>query len=464
MPVLNADTSIVDYLKSVGQDSSFGARTTLATQAGIKGYTGSADQNTSLLSWAKSNIKAPGTPAPAPVVSSPVSTPPSSQGAGTGAVPSNPSQVQNQNQALSYVNGNQANDAASYAVSSGSGEPPVRSSVKTYDQILADIKTALGTSAPATAVAPEKPNYEQSYKDLRTSYGVDSLETSLTDLNNQAKTLQDQLQAFKNQERGKAVAENVITGRISQEQQTVQEQLDAVNRSISTATNQLNTKYNVINTIMKYKADDYNTAKDNYDSQFTQNLQLINLAKGISDSEKTDAERVQDDARANAQIVINTMTARGLTYNQLPVDEKTTLTKLGVQSGLGANFFSNVLSVSAGKEILTTITSSDQTTATIVYKDGTTKSISTGLPAKVTASDKPTSDEQKVYYKNSMATELKKVVGTDGYISPEDWAKARRAWSTNTPYSGADFDANFRDYVNPQHQSPPELPPVSHCI
>ena len=30
--------SIVDYLKSVGQDSSFGSRTTLAKQYGISGY------------------------------------------------------------------------------------------------------------------------------------------------------------------------------------------------------------------------------------------------------------------------------------------------------------------------------------------------------------------------------------------------------------------------------------------
>lgn len=44
-----AGPSIVDYLNSAGQDSSFGSRTQLAGQQGIQNYTGTADQNTQLL-------------------------------------------------------------------------------------------------------------------------------------------------------------------------------------------------------------------------------------------------------------------------------------------------------------------------------------------------------------------------------------------------------------------------------
>lgn len=42
--------SIVDYLKSIGKDSSFAARKQYATQYGITGYTGTAAQNSKLLS------------------------------------------------------------------------------------------------------------------------------------------------------------------------------------------------------------------------------------------------------------------------------------------------------------------------------------------------------------------------------------------------------------------------------
>ncbi len=44
-----AVASIVDYLKSRGQDSSYSARKNLASQYGISGYTGTASQNTQLL-------------------------------------------------------------------------------------------------------------------------------------------------------------------------------------------------------------------------------------------------------------------------------------------------------------------------------------------------------------------------------------------------------------------------------
>ena len=44
-----AINSIVDYLKSMGQDSSYAARKKLAEENGIQGYSGTASQNTSLL-------------------------------------------------------------------------------------------------------------------------------------------------------------------------------------------------------------------------------------------------------------------------------------------------------------------------------------------------------------------------------------------------------------------------------
>lgn len=51
---LNTNTSIVDYLKSQGQDSSYTARAKLAKEYGISNYTGTAQQNTQLLKTLKS--------------------------------------------------------------------------------------------------------------------------------------------------------------------------------------------------------------------------------------------------------------------------------------------------------------------------------------------------------------------------------------------------------------------------
>lgn len=64
-----AGGSIVDYLNSIGQASSFSARAQLASQVGITNYTGSAQQNTQLLNSLRGNQ-----PAPSAQPSTPTST------------------------------------------------------------------------------------------------------------------------------------------------------------------------------------------------------------------------------------------------------------------------------------------------------------------------------------------------------------------------------------------------------
>lgn len=54
MAQLNTGTSIVDYLKSKGQDSSYDNRRKMAKKYGIGNYTGTAEQNTALLNKVKS--------------------------------------------------------------------------------------------------------------------------------------------------------------------------------------------------------------------------------------------------------------------------------------------------------------------------------------------------------------------------------------------------------------------------
>ena len=53
MAKLNTNISISDYLQSIGQDSSYSARKKLAQEKGISNYTGTAQQNTSLLNMMK---------------------------------------------------------------------------------------------------------------------------------------------------------------------------------------------------------------------------------------------------------------------------------------------------------------------------------------------------------------------------------------------------------------------------
>ena len=58
MAKLNTDTSIVDYLKSQGKDSSYSARKQIASSMGITNYSGTASQNTQMLKTLKSQESA----------------------------------------------------------------------------------------------------------------------------------------------------------------------------------------------------------------------------------------------------------------------------------------------------------------------------------------------------------------------------------------------------------------------
>jgi LysM repeat protein len=63
---LNVDTSIVDYLKSVGVDSSWASRQAIAAKMGIANYTGTAEQNIAMLKAVKAGggaAPSAGTPA-----------------------------------------------------------------------------------------------------------------------------------------------------------------------------------------------------------------------------------------------------------------------------------------------------------------------------------------------------------------------------------------------------------------
>lgn len=72
---LNVDTSIVDYLKSVGQDSSYQARKKLAQQLNIPNYKGTAEQNTSMLNMLKTETQKPVTPPKVPKAVQPTTQP-----------------------------------------------------------------------------------------------------------------------------------------------------------------------------------------------------------------------------------------------------------------------------------------------------------------------------------------------------------------------------------------------------
>lgn len=431
MTTLNTKTSIVDYLKSKGLDSSLANRTKLGTQYGID-YSKTTDNYTTQNIALLSKLQGTGN-----VVTSSITTPNNGVGAGGTPIP-NYSTIVTPADANTAINGGQTADVASVTAD---GTPPTKTSFKNATDIMAGIKSATAPKTPA----PTAPDYQGVLTGFRAEYGVNALETQLTDLQAQARDIEAAFQVQKNSETGKPVAMNVIEGRVSEEQKAAMEKLTVINNSIATVNDQLKTKYNTIDSLMKTKEIDYTTAATLYDKEMETNISMFNAAKGIEEANKTEAERSQDNARSTAQITLNAIIATNQTWDKLSTTEQNNLTKMGVQSGLGGDFFSTVLAVSAGKGILTTVPSADKAEATIVHKDGTTKNISTGLtptPKSTTTTNAdgtpkvPTTAVQKTLLQKFLTTgiapngnKMGNPRGADGFTDPGVYIAAFTNWT-----------------------------------
>jgi len=205
---------------------------------------------------------------------------------------------------------------------------------------------------------------------------------------------------------------------------------------------------------MTLKKLDYTTASDEYNTAFSQNLQLFNTVKGIADDQKTDAEREQDNARANAQIIYNSIQSGGLDLANISADQKLSITKMEMQAGLPSGFYESLQSKNPKADIVTS-TSRESNGSKYVdvimrNQDGslTTKSMLVGSVDKG-GSGNPTEAETKKGDASKVASQLASRAGDDGYVAPEDYKTARKAW-VNAGYDAGDFDTRFaKTYANP---------------
>ena len=288
--------------------------------------------------------------------------------------PNDPSSITSLSDANDAINSDQEADMSSATTSD---EPPVRTDV---EDIMQQIKDAV----KPTVEAPAAPTYMKQYAELRASYGITDLENTLNDLKAEAADILAVKAMRTNAELNKTVATNVIEGRIGTVEAQENARLAVIQRSIDNTNNELTTKYGILDTMMKLSQMDYQAAVDSYNSQMQTNISFYNAAQNVVEANKTEVQRAQDTARSNAQILINGYASAGIQYKDLSTTQKAELSKLGTQSGLGSTVFETMLSVAPQKEVLTSIQSDDGTKLSIIYKDGTSSVIATGLAPKRT--------------------------------------------------------------------------------
>lgn len=447
MANLNTNTSVIDAAKSAGIGSDYASRAAYAAKNGITNYTGSAQQNQQLIGIING---AKTTPTNTPTSN----TPPAN-------IPSNLPIANNQNTNYSMgtvkVNGTNVNDVINsgqqqdFNNASSVNDPAIRTSVQNYNDLFKTISSSLTSNLPTK---PSQVNLTDTYKNLRDTQGITDLETSLNDLQKQARDIQAANKARTDAELNKPVAMNVISGRVTEEQRQDNERLQAVNNSIQTVTDQLKTKYNVIDSIMKYTSQDYSNAVDSYDKQFSQNISVMNLVKGIADTQQSQADKQADNARADLQIIYNNLNSGGVDPSTIEPAQAANITKLELQAGLPSGFYANVVNKNPKADILSTTTreNGNKKYADVIIRkaDGSlsTQSIYVGPTSTGNGNGKNSVDVKSAT--KAMAADLNSMTGPDGYVSPEDYTTAKRKWVGDASLDGSTFDKNFKTYANPE--------------
>lgn len=356
--------------------------------------------------------------------------------------PASSSKVNNMDEAKSFINSNQTIDANSKKLTN---EPEIRASVKGYN----DIVDSLTGTKMADIKSPDVPNYESSYLGLRNDYGVTALETSMNDLNAEADAIKTQLYVNKNAEaaKGGMVPQNVVEGRVGEHEKAANERLMILDDQVQAVTGQLNTAYNVVNTLMNYKSMDYNTAKADYDTKFSQNMQMFNVVKGIDDSIKTDKEHQQAVATSNLNIMYGAIKANPSGASSLTSSQKTQITKLEVQAGLPPGFYNTIQGTPLATNLKTDKNGNNY--AEVLTRDAAgnlkVETKYTGISGGDSGSGS-SSDSMKITQSDIITVkagfESKK--GKDGKIDPALWNSIASSWSSPT-----DFYSRFSNYVNP---------------
>lgn len=249
--------------------------------------------------------------------------------------------------------------------------------------------------------APTPINRVATREALRTSLGVADLETELNTIKTEETRITDELRALTGSEEGKPVALNVISGRISEEERVAQQRLDAVIRQKNSVINELNTKYNVINTYVQDLGLDYQDAVEAYNTDFERNYKIQSMVTDMANTSfdqrlnilKTgwdmtmDTVQLQqqikqqniDNARANLSTMVNAITSGNMTYDGMSSDQKLQVQKLEIQSGMPVGTIAS-MGLSTKDKILAF--SGDNSQAIIAGPNGTLQTISTGIAPK----------------------------------------------------------------------------------
>jgi hypothetical protein len=246
---------------------------------------------------------------------------------------------------------------------------------------------------------PAKPTLVSDYEALRSSKGITGLEEQITALNASIADAEASIrQGMYNQE-GKLMPMELIGTRQRELARQGQELLDTLNRRKQTMVDELTTKTNLVNNIMTLKGTDYANAVNEYNTKFTQAIQLQDMLSTEEQRKTAQENVVADNARANTTVMMNLMKDSGLSLPNMDESFQVSFTKELMKAGVSVDAISAFLEAEPTLKVDATTTGYDadgnQVISFFSYNNGDPKlikTIGTGASKESSAADVKSTD------------------------------------------------------------------------
>lgn len=245
-----ANGSVVDLLNSAGQDSSFKARTQLAQQYGIQGYTGTAAQNQEL---SKKYIDAynanKGKPIPA--------------------------------------NGAQASSALDTYFADNAQQPAQDPQANFFDQYMSlnpVVKNLYDTINNTLSSIGTQQTFMQQYQDLTSQMGIPALQSDLIDINNVMDGTEDDIRT-EIQKAGGFATESQVQALTGARNKTLLKQANVLSQ-------QLQAKEDYVNQVMQFSQADRAEVDKQIDQKLGLTQQLANMQEKITNAAKDNFNQI----------------------------------------------------------------------------------------------------------------------------------------------------------------------------
>jgi len=227
-------------------------------------------------------------------------------------------------------------------------------SQKMADAMLASFQKTVGTSVEVSnsdklikaltesfenKLTEEKPKtLVEQLATKRAELGVDPLENDINSIDAEIAKLDSDFLALQEKTGNRRVSLGQINRRKSAEEMQYTQMKNELTLQKNALANQLNQKYSVLNTYMQYTGMDYQNAQNEYNTKFSQAISMINLVKNVEETAKSDAEKVVDNARANAQLMIDALKGSNTNFDTLNPTTQAEIQKLELQANLPSGF------------------------------------------------------------------------------------------------------------------------------